>query len=101
MPSSSPLPSLPPLASLAQLLNEEELIHLVPLLTSFGLAECATAIVASRPSFLARLKAAGVSKLSERQAITNAVAWAHRDKRIPLEATADDAAAFSIKVLKA
>lgn len=59
-----------------------DLSHLEEPLASFGLEEAAADLAASRPSFLARLKALGVVRLAERQVVANGLAKAQRADRI-------------------
>ena len=68
---------------LQALLAESGLDHLHERLGDFELSAAVAELTASRPAFLTRLKAIGVDKLAERQKLTNAIAKAGREGRIP------------------
>jgi hypothetical protein len=57
--------------------------HLQPLVESIPLADATAELKASRPAFLARLKAAGVEKLADRQKLTNGLSKAARESNAP------------------
>ena len=67
------------------LLSELNLAHLSERVqASVGPLSAAEAeLTTRRPAFLAKLKAAGVDKLAERQAIANGLARARREGRVP------------------
>lgn len=75
----------PPINTLAELLDECTLPHLVETLNDqeLSLALLAAASVQGRPATLSLLKAHGVSSISERQAIAGALAKAHKRGRLP------------------
>jgi len=71
-----------PVSTLRQLLELEALTHLHAHLSGETLAGFAAALDASRPKFLGQLSRLGVSRLSDRQAIANAIARAKREGRL-------------------
>ena len=72
----------PPVGSLRELLEQEELAHLLPVLSSETLTGCVGELVANRPHFLSKLSKLGVRNLADRQALANALLRAKRERRI-------------------
>jgi hypothetical protein len=73
------------LSTMAALMAElpRDLSHLEQPLSGLSLAEAASDLAASRPTFFAKLKTLGVERLAERQVLANGLAKARREGRIP------------------
>jgi 3',5'-cyclic AMP phosphodiesterase CpdA len=77
------------IADTSSLLAELKLAHLVEVLASEPIESLVEAYQDSRPKCLAHLKTLGVSKLTERQALTNALGKALREDRIGTASSTD------------
>ena len=96
----APIDDTRPVHLLSELLEREELEHLQDALCGQSLPDLLQQQEASRTAFLAHLKKLGVSKLSDRQAVGNAIAKAKREGRLQCTAEDIDIGAMSVKQLR-
>ena len=77
-------PTLPQLTGLPALLGEASVAHLIPALETECHENCYAILDSGgRPALLAHLKACGVERLADRQAVANALGRARREGRMP------------------